>query len=178
MKRFVLLLCLAGFWSCQQANPALEIKQQRDEVERLEEKAKTARTYDPVFADSLKDAYLNFVKEYPQDSLSDVYLSRAADVTKEQKGKAEEAIDLYRQVQEDYPKSPLAIRARFMVAYVYDESLKNKEKAVEAYDAFIERYPEHPLAREARNLKALLQDSLSEEEMVQQWLQKEKQTQD
>jgi len=174
MRKLMTFAWLLAVVACQQSNPDAEKKAAREQINVLQERTKVATTYDQELADSLTMAYLDFVESYPQDSLSAVYLSRAADLYKEQKGEAPKAIEIYQRIRKQYPESPLAVRSEFMIAYVYDARIKNEEKAIAAYQQFLKNHPEHQLAKEARNLLVLLQDTLSEEELVKQWMKQEK----
>ncbi len=162
---FLILLACA----CQsQEPPTLE-----ERIEAMEEQTRKDTLMNMALADSLTSAYLQYADERPEDSLSVIYLSRAADIFKEMPRKGLKAINVYNRIEHEYPEHPMAGRSVFMIGFVYDERYQDKERARKAYEYFIETYPEHELVPEARNLLILLQDSLSEEEMVARWLQEQ-----
>ena len=170
MRAFLIIsLVAATLWACQEPEGGL-----KSSIEALEEEIKRNPEMDTALAKQLTDLYMKYSKDYPNDSLSPYYMSRAADIYKEVPGKRLKAVNVYNSLSRMYPDHPLSPRAVFMVGYVFDEHFQDDERASKTYRHFLEEYPEHPLAGDARNLLRLTQDSLSDEEMVAKWLQQAK----
>jgi tetratricopeptide (TPR) repeat protein len=86
--------------------------------------------------------YQEYVKQYPDDSLSAKYLFRAADVTAHSHNTAL-AIELYKKVIEKYPQSQYVPQAWFYVGFLNDNELKNYPEARKAYTTLLQKYPDY-----------------------------------
>lgn len=139
-------------------------------IEEMEGLMRQQAEMDTALAFDLTAAYLSFAEQNPNDSMAPVYLSRAADIFKEIDGKELKAVNTYNKVLVEYKNHPLAARSVFMIGYVFDDKLKSKERAAKSYRYFVETYPDHELASDAKNLLALVEDTLTDEEVVAKWL--------
>lgn len=167
MKGLGLVLMFALMASCQTEEPEDSLAAS---IEKWEVDIKEHLELDTAIANKLTSAYIEYVELHPDDSISPFYLSRAADIFKEIPGRTLKCINIYNQVLTSYPESPLAARSVFMIGYVFDDKLKDKERAIKSYSHFIESYPDHVLKEDATLLRSMLQDTLSEEEMVKSWM--------
>jgi tetratricopeptide (TPR) repeat protein len=168
MRKLLILLVGVVLASCQATENNLQTA-----IEGMEMEVQKAEKMDTTLAQDLTAAYLDFVDRNPYDSLSPYYMLKAADIYKEMPGKSLKAINVYNQLSRFYPTTPVAARAHFMVAYVFDEKLNDSIRAVKSYENFLDKYPDHPLADDARNLLAMRTDSLSQEDMVKEWLKQQ-----
>lgn len=167
MKKLWIVL-IAGLAACQATENNLQTA-----IEGMEADMKKSEVLDTALARSMTAAYMDYVDKNPYDSLAPYYMMKAADVYKEMPGKSLKAINVYNDLSRFYPNHPLAPRAGFMVAFVFDEKLNDSIRAVKSYEHFLDKYPDHRLAEDARNLLAMRTDSISQEELVKQWLEKE-----
>ncbi len=163
---FFMLLAITS--SCQ---PSQNEEGLKASIEKMEVEIKRDAEMDTAIARKLTASYEEYADLHPEDSIAPYYLSRAADIYKEMPGGALKAVNTYNEVITQYPESPLKARSVFMIGYVFDDRLHDVERASKSYEYFISEYPEHPLADDARNLLTMLQDTLTEEEMVQRWMQ-------
>lgn len=164
---FSAFLMLVAMASCQTAAPEDSLK---TSIEKMEVEIKKDMELDTAIAARLTSAYVEYAELHKEDSISPYYLSRAADIYKEVPGGALKAVNTYNKVIRTYPEHELKARSVFMIGYVFDDKLNDTERASKSYAHFISQYPDHPLAADARNLLTMLEDTLSEEEMVEMWM--------
>lgn len=141
-------------------------------ISQLEKDIKEHDELDTAIANILIADYESYYSDFPEDSISPYYISRAADIYKEMPGKVLKSITTYNRVIKTYPEHPLAARSTFMIGFVFDTKLNDKERAAKSYTHFIETYPNDPMKADAQNLLNMIQDTLSPEQMVEMWKQK------
>jgi len=118
-------------------------------------------------------AYAEFTEKFPEDTRSEEFLYKAAELANSM-GKTAVALDYYHSFCEKYPKSKKAPYALFLQAFIYENQLKNLDKARELYSGFLTAYPDHELAKDARfSLNNL---GKSEEELIKMFEEKNKDT--
>ncbi len=166
MKHLIILAAsLLVFFSCTKQS---EQATYAESIAKMEQAVLLdAKSIEPQKADSLVKMYTSYVALYPQDSLSAVYLFRAADVLANRK-ECLQAIDLLNKLIKNYPKDTHAEQAAFLKGVIYQETCMNKEKAVEAFNAFIAVYPNSSLVKDAQGLLQLNQVE-DELEMIHRW---------
>src|SRR5690606_24183302 len=136
MRNLKWMALVAIFSACQAQEPDLN-----SSILKMETEIKKHAEMDTAIAKDLTDAYMEYAKVNPQDSLSPIYLSRAADIYKEMDGKALKAVNVYNKIVVEYKDHPLAARSVFMIGYVFDEKLQDKDRAARSYQHFLETYP-------------------------------------
>lgn len=106
-----------------------------------------------LFSDSLAtitlDAYLDFVGNFPKDSLSAEYLFKAADLHRA-KHEFDKAITTFERIGKEYPEYGKVPQSVFLQGFIYENDLKDLPKAKERYEFFIQQYPQHQLARDVQ----------------------------
>ena len=146
MKKFILLLSVIAFVSCTNNE-----KQERiDEINALEKELLSDQNMqlNVEKANELAELFVSFVDEYPEDSLSETYLFKAADLNLNT-GAYKKSITLYQRLREEYSKSENAEISLFMQAYIYDYYLQDYQNAKQKYEAFMKLYPESEFYEEA-----------------------------
>jgi outer membrane protein assembly factor BamD (BamD/ComL family) len=124
-------------------------------------------------ADGELKAYAEFAEKFPEDTRSEEFLYKAAELANSM-GKTAAALDYYHSFCEKYPQSKKAPYALFLQAFIYENQLKNLDKARELYNGFLTTYPDHELAKDARfSLNNL---GKSEEELIKMFEEKNKDT--
>lgn len=167
MKRLFLVLFVFGFISCS-ADKKQQDKELIEQMERSTLSDVKVISYEK--ADSLINGYLNYVKNYPEDSLCATYLYRAADVYANTK-RCIESIKTYDRLIAEYPDNVLVESAYFLKGIVFSQTCLNKEKAAEAFTLFIEKYPNSNLCDQAHTL--LIMDTMKDEmDLIRQFEQK------
>lgn len=163
-----MLLGLAGMLSACGPSKTESVGQ----IDLMEDRMFSAESgFSRTGADSLIQMYRDFAAAYPNDSLSPVYLFKAATMTMNlQNGPG--SIALFEQIRELYPtyeKAPLCL---FFTAYVHENVLGDIDKARETYQLFIETYPDHDFVDDAQasidNLGKTPEQMIQEFEAMQQ----------
>ena len=154
---------MAGLAACQWGQD--EKAELQETIARLEKKVidSASARVDYKTVEVLTELLLEYVEEYPDDSLAPYYLLRAAQYYQLQ-GRADRTLALLDSLRQRYPASAQAPVALFFSAVVCDQDLDNDSCALQRLDLFIRQYPDHELADDARQLKALI--TLSEEELL------------
>lgn len=94
------------------------------------------------------ELYEKYVKSFPSDTLSPVYLYKAAELSMNT-GQSDEAIKYYDRIIAEYYEFEKLPECYFLKAFVYENYLKNINLAREAYNEFIKKYPNHELTDDA-----------------------------
>lgn len=107
--------------------------------------------------------YRQFYKQFPNDSLTPVYMQRAADINISL-GNADGAVALLDSIITLHPDYADVAGCWFLKGYAY-ETAENFDAAREAYTHFVDNYPDHYLAKDTRTTLQYL--GLSPEEMFE-----------
>jgi outer membrane protein assembly factor BamD (BamD/ComL family) len=120
--------------------------------------------------DSLLKMYDEFITRFPEDSLSPVYLFKAANLAITE-GDGNKALAFLDQFIKKYPGHPKVPVCTFFKGYVYENILKNMDQAKESYLFYIEKYPNDDFVKDARmaikNLGKTPEQMIMEFEAVQ-----------
>ena len=119
-----------------------------------------------VKAEELVHIYLDFAKQFPNDSIIPEYLFKAADISMNimESGKA---IEIYDQIINNYPEYKKAPECLFLKGFVYENNLHDLVNAKKYYTEFVEKYPENDFADDAAmSLKNL---GKSPEELIKEF---------
>ncbi len=104
---------------------------------------------DSTKAQQLIDLYVDYADHYKTDSLSAVYLLKAADVSMNIMHHAQ-SIRLLDRIILDYPDFSKVSDCLFLKAFIYENQTKELDKAEKAYTEFLQKYPNHELAPSAK----------------------------
>jgi tetratricopeptide (TPR) repeat protein len=117
-----------------------------------------------VFIDKAK----RYVKAFPADTLSPMFLFQAAGLAKTI-GKIETAFELWDQLEATYPESNMAVAGAFLKGFTAEVDLGDREKAIQYFKTFLERYPDSAYANDARRQILILESALTPDEMVKEF---------
>ena len=95
------------------------------------------------------DAYEQFVKYYPKDSMAPVFLIKAGDCYRILK-QYDKAIAEYQKVENNYQGSKAYPNSIFIQGFVYENEVKDLPKAKERYETFLKKFPDNEMARAAQ----------------------------
>ncbi|MFN8165182.1 MAG: tetratricopeptide repeat protein [Bacteroidia bacterium] len=156
-------------FSCTSEQEKLKSKISREEKSLINDSTRSLRmdTALTVIAD-----YLEYVKTYPKDTLSESYLLKAADVANGIKD-YNRSVEILDRLLKEYPNSKRIAQAIFMQAFIYETNIRNVEKAKEKYKDFLNRFPDHAMAEGAKASLNQLEQGLSDEDMVRMFMQKD-----
>ncbi len=152
LKKTVLFLALGLIilTSCQEQNTADKAKNQRAQIEEMEQHLFEIReqTLDLVLADSMILLYKKYAIEYPNDSASVDYLFKSAEV---EMGinKNQDCLNTLTLIQNSYPDNEIIPTVLHFKAFVYDDKFQEFDKARACLDELINNYPEDRLIENA-----------------------------
>lgn len=177
MKKLILYIILAFlFVNCQNAQDAGDQRSaQLKALNELEEqlKAEKFEEVDVKKGDAFISEAQKFAKAFPKDTLSPVYLFKAADVARGI-GKYQFAIKLWGQVNNEFPDHKRAPEALFLQGFTADKDLKRPKQALRYYEYFLDKYREHPLHKDVTLLVQLLEEDKSIKNLVDEYKEKNK----
>ena len=169
MKRFglsILMLFILVFSACT------DQRQQKIDLITGEEKQYFEQMTQPISTetvDRLVQLYAAFAADYPNDSLTPIYLFKEADLLMNT-SRGLEAIQVLDTLIEKYDDPVLIPQAMHMKAFIYDDKLHRYEMARICYEALITKYPEHELSKNAEQYLPLI--GLSDEELTKFFMEK------
>jgi outer membrane protein assembly factor BamD (BamD/ComL family) len=144
---FIVLIVISAFLAgCKPSRDKSVI-----EIQNMEKRLFTQQpfTFDKVKGDSLLKKYDDFITRFPNDSLSPVFLFKAANVAITE-GDGNKAISLLDQFIKKYPDHPKVPVCYFFKGYVCENILKNLETAKENYLLYMEKFPDDVFVKDAR----------------------------
>lgn len=103
---------------------------------------------DSATSAKMMSLYLQFAKDFPNDTLTPGYLYNASDLALNI-GQYATSLNCLKQIIDNYPDFNEASTCYFLIGNAYEES-GNLDSAVIAYNEFIRLYPDHPLAESAQ----------------------------
>ncbi|MBR1851103.1 MAG: tetratricopeptide repeat protein [Bacteroidales bacterium] len=151
-------LCSIALMSCRPNHDSL-VQRITDEEQQLSMIDVAA---DDSKAENLIGLYEKFVRYNAADTLSPIYLSRAADIAANL-GQTDRSIAILDRVINDYPDYSDLAGCYFMKGYAYDLN-GQYDLAREAYAEFVEMFPDHYLASDTRKLLPFI--GMSAEDML------------
>ena len=106
-------------------------------------------SFNKTKGDSLLKMYEDFNTRFPADSLSPVYLFKAANLTLTE-GDGNKSLILLDQFVRNFPDHPKVPVCLFLKAFVYENILKNMDLAKKNYLLYIEKYPDGDFVKDAQ----------------------------
>ncbi len=130
-------------------------------VNAVQTKLNTSASLDPATANMAINAYLDYAKHFPDDTLSTFFLFKAGEYASST-GQFLRAISMYENILSKYPQSRLIPECLFIEGFVYDNNLNDTAKARAKYMEVVEKYPNDNLAAQAKQAMKLLGKSPDE----------------
>ncbi|MCD4773048.1 MAG: tetratricopeptide repeat protein [Bacteroidales bacterium] len=132
----------------------------------------TNSSVNKIKAEELVLLYLDFAKQFPEDSIVPEYLFKAADISMNimESGKA---IEIYDQIITNYPDYSKTPECLFLKGFVYENNLHDLVHAKKYYTEFIDKYPDNDFADDAA--MSLINLGKSPEELIKEFEAKMKQ---
>ncbi|MDD4150582.1 MAG: hypothetical protein PHE33_11215 [Bacteroidales bacterium] len=107
--------------------------------------------------------YLEYVEQYPDDSLCPEYLFKSAEIAMNF-SQPHNSIRYLTQIEDNYLRYPKYPTVIFMKAFVYDNHIKDIEKAKTYYLRYVEKYPNHTFVTDAK--AAVMFMGLTDDELL------------
>ena len=117
---------------------------------------------DPDVADQLTQLYVDFADKYPNDSLSPIYLMKAADMQSNVLH-TDRSVELFDRIIADYPDFEDVPMCYFLKGNALELNSQMDEAKV-AYEEFLAKYPDHYMAEQTRMMLPYL--GMSNEELL------------
>jgi outer membrane protein assembly factor BamD (BamD/ComL family) len=128
----------------------------------------TVMVPDPAAGHRMIGLYIQYVDQFPQDTISPSYLFKAGDLA----GKMDEtqqSLDLFERMVTEYPEHRNTPFAVFLQGFICENQAGDPAKARPYYEKFLQKYPDHPIAADvAFSLENL---GKSPEELIRQFEQ-------
>lgn len=142
MKNKVLYILLIMLAACSGGRQQL-----LDEIK--EKEAIVTKSYEDVIdkstAESLRQDYLDFADDYPDDSLAPKFLHKAAELSLAI-DMAKDAVSTLDTLISRYPDYKYLPDALFFKGFIQENHLKDMAAAKKTYEDFLKRFPNHELA--------------------------------
>jgi len=149
MKKFSFIAIALLMIICYSCKPSRTKSTQEIKTLESELYSPSATSFNKEPADKLLMMYDNFIKEFPNDTLTPVFLFKSANLAMNA-ANPQGAISRFDLLIRNYPSNPKAPVCLFFKGYIYENMLKDLGKAKEAYLLFIEKYPDHELIKDAK----------------------------
>lgn len=134
-----------------------------NEVKALENEVYSMKMLDKDKGTQLIDAYVDYAKEYTEDTAAAEFLFKAGDIAMNM-GMGSQAILYYDKVMVLFPDFEKVPESMFLKAFIYENQLGDLQQAEKFYKLFIEKYPVHVLAKDAK--ASLMYLGKSPEELI------------
>jgi outer membrane protein assembly factor BamD (BamD/ComL family) len=146
-------------------------KEQINAIAAQEKSLFEAQEIDRLKGLQLIDTYVNFSKQYPDDSLSANYLYKAGEIAMNLK-LGTQSIFYFDKIITNFPTFSKVPECVFLKAFVFENQLNDLEKASRYYNEFIIQFPNHLLVKDAKASLEYL--GKSPEELVRIFQEKNK----
>ncbi len=146
--------------SCQQKAKELTREELRHTIDSIEAPVRDAvlvESVDTAVGNNLVRLYVQYGDRFPEDSLSALYISRAAEISLSM-GNIDDMVTYFDRVINEYPDFDHLDECYYTKAVALDNAGRRQE-ARAAYEAFLEVYPDHFLAEDIRKAIPLLDKS-------------------
>lgn len=101
--------------------------------------------FDKSTAEILRQDYIRFADEYPEDSLAPVYLHKASELAINL-NMPQEAVSTIDTLIKRFPDYIYLPDAWFFKGFVQENYLRDQDAAMKTYESFIQNYPDHEMA--------------------------------
>jgi TolA-binding protein len=171
LSKCLALALFASLLACK-PKPAPTAESLNAEIKKIEAQFRETKIPDTALVQQYVVLARQLAAFFPKDSLAPSRLIRAAEASNVI-GQHEQAIELWAEMQRKYPVHERAADAAFMQAFVAENDLKDRKKAIELYQRFLQQYPKHPIADDAELLIENLRQGLTDQELIEQFKEKE-----
>ena len=154
MKKIIYsIVGLVVMASCSQ-NPNNAKQKQQENITQIENFVDSVRKTRPVTPDemyNLINNYWQYYTENPTDSLSPVFLYRAAESSL-YINQGLKAISYLKRIETEFPTFKNLSNVLFLIGFTYENNEKSYDAARKYYELFLEKYPDHALANDTKIL--------------------------
>ncbi|PLW91763.1 MAG: hypothetical protein C0592_14245 [Marinilabiliales bacterium] len=124
--------------------------------------------FDKSTAESLRQDYLQFANEYPDDSLAPVFMHKASELAINL-NMPQEAVSTIDSLIIKFPDYQFLPDAWFFKGFIQETYLNDEAGALKTYETFIEKFPKHEMVPQVQF--SIENMGVSEEELIKQFMQ-------
>ncbi len=175
MKKLLLFAGLVFVFSCNYTEEEREVRKmspremQLVEIKSQEVEMGKSMDLDPGRAELAVNAYVSFVQQFPDDSLSPDFLFKAAEISTAV-GSYEKALLYYKQITGKYDHYKLYPESLYLQANLLDNYLNDDAAAKIIYEQVILKFPDSAYANDAK--AAINNLGKSDEELIKEFKKK------
>ena len=150
IKVFALSIATFAFVAC--SSQETKQKKRQDEITAYAEAINTNPTaLNPQKADTMINLYNNYIKDYPQDTMSEFYLFQMYNIYSAMNN-CDSALACLDRIIKEYPNGKKVGAAYFFKGVVLNDVCLNKEESIKAFEKYIELYPDNPHVETAKRM--------------------------
>lgn len=155
MNRIIIsFLCLSFFimTSCgggSQAGGVDKMQANIDAAEKALYESGDNFVFDPNKANTLIDAYNDYIVGNPQGQNAAEYLFKTAEIQRSLK-EYPKAVQTFQRILNDYPDYAKRPHSLFLMGFTYENDMRNLNEAKKIYNDFMSKYPSHELAQSVK----------------------------
>ncbi|HNQ67669.1 MAG TPA: hypothetical protein PKN32_04775 [Bacteroidales bacterium] len=162
---FVLCIIVLAVFSCKPSKKELtEQEKLKNEIVNIEKELYKSEEINEELAIQIIEKYIEFVNEYPNDTIAPDYLFKAAEISMNI-GESEDAIAFLTRIEKNYKKYSNYPACVFLKAFIFENSIGDIAMAQEYYSLFLKDYPDHILAKDAE--AALLFLGMNDQQLLE-----------
>ncbi len=159
MKKTILAIAtvLLVFTACHRGNETPSREEMAKVIDSIEATTRTAvrmEAIDTAKGNRLMSLYIHYADAYPEDSISPIYLQKAAQIATGM-FLIDDMVTLYDRIIDNYPNYSQLVECYYEKGIALDNAGRKDEARI-AYQEFLEEYPDHFLANDIRKALPLL----------------------
>lgn len=104
----------------------------------------TTDIFDKSTAESLRNDYIEFANEYPEDSLAPIFLHKASELAINL-NMPQEAVSTIDTLIKRFPDYTYLPDAWFFKGFIQETYLNNQAEALKTYQSFVQKFPNHEM---------------------------------
>ena len=149
LKKSVLISLVSAILLIVACGPGKEKKQAH--IKELEKALFSDKStiIDKKKSEEMITAYMEYVKEFPKDTISAVFMFKAASIQMNN-GQPDKSIENFNQVIKEFPDFNKIEECYFLKGFVFENYLKDFASAKKSYNEFLTKFPKSDLADDAQ----------------------------
>lgn len=116
--------------------------------------------------------YIDFANNFPKDTLTPVFLFKAAEVATATE-QYPQALEYYKRITDNFPDYTLYQESLYLQAYLLDNFINDDAQAKAVYEQVIQKYPDSNFAKDSKD--AINNLGKTDEELIREFEKKNEQ---
>lgn len=113
--------------------------------------------------------YIDFANQFPKDTLTPVFLFKAAEVATAT-GQYPQALEYYKRITDNFKDYKFYVESLYLQAYLLDNFLNNDARAKEVYEQVIQKYPDSNFSKDSKD--AINNLGKTDEQLIEEFKKK------